>query len=101
MNSTVKVQSIHFDADQKLISLIEEKIEKLRHFYDRIIDSEVYLRIDKNVAHENKIAEIKVNMPGKILFAKEQSKSFEQATDNACEALKKQITKHKEKLRKM
>lgn len=93
----VKVQSIHFDADQKLIQLIEEKVDKLRHFYDRIIDSEVFLRIDKTTTHENKIAEIKVNMPGKILFAREQCKSFEEAADNAFEALKKQITKHKEK----
>ena len=97
----VKVQSIHFDADQKLIDFVEEKVEKLRHFYDNIIDSEVFLRLDKNITQENKIAEIKLNTPGKILFASEQCATFEQAADKSVEALKRQITKHKEKQRRV
>jgi len=97
----VKVQSIHFDADQKLIDFVEEKVEKLRHFYENIIDSEVFLRLDKNITQENKIAEIKLNTPGKILFASEQCATFEQAADKSVEALKRQITKHKEKQRRV
>ena len=97
----VKVQSIHFDADQKLIDFVEEKVEKLRHYYDNITDSEVFLRLEKNDSHQNKVAEIKINTPGKTLFAKEQSKSFEEATDSAVEALRKQISKHKEKTKGM
>ena len=95
----VKVQSIHFDADQKLINFIEDKVDKLTQFYESIIDSEVYLRLDKSDAGDNKIAEIKITTPGKTLFAKEQCKTFEEATDNAVEALRRQITKHKEKQR--
>lgn len=95
----LKVQSIHFDADRKLLSFVEEKIEKLTHFYEDIIDGEVFLRLDKNSEKENKIAEIKLNTPGKTMFASEQSKSFEEATDSAVDALKKQITRYKAKLR--
>ncbi len=95
----VKVQSIHFDADSKLLEFIEEKVDKLTHFYEDIIDSEVFLRIDKGDEKGNKIAEIKINTPGKTLFAKEQCKTFEEATDSAVESLRKQITKHKEKTR--
>lgn len=95
----IKVQSIHFTADKKLLQFVEEKVDKLFLFYDQIIDSEVFLRLDKSETAENKIAEIKINTPGKILFAKEQCKSFEEATDTAVEALRRQITKHKEKLR--
>jgi putative sigma-54 modulation protein len=95
----VKVQSIHFNADRKLLMFVEEKVEKLRQFYEDIIDSEVFLRLDKSDNLSNKIAEIRVNTPGKTLFAKEQCKSFEEATDSALEALKKQITKYKEKKR--
>ncbi|MFM8917259.1 MAG: ribosome hibernation-promoting factor, HPF/YfiA family [Bacteroidota bacterium] len=93
----VKVQSIHFDADSKLIDFVEHKVKKLTHFYDQIIDSEVFLRLDKSNNHENKIAEIKIHTPGKTLFAKEQCKTFEEATDSAVDALRKQISKHKEK----
>ena len=73
------------------------KIEKLNHFHDQIIDSEVFLRLDKSSTHENKIAEIRINIPGKTIFAKEQSKSFEEAADTAVDALRRQIVKHREK----
>ena len=89
----LKVQSIHFDADRKLLAFVEEKIEKLTHFYEDIIDGEVFLRLDKSTEKENKIAEIKLNTPGKTMFASEQCKSFEEATDSAVDALRKQITK--------
>jgi putative sigma-54 modulation protein len=95
----LKVQSIHFDADRKLLAFVEEKIEKLTHFYEDIIDGEVFLRLDKSSEKENKIAEIKLNTPGKTMFASEQCRSFEEATDSAVDALRKQITKYKEKLR--
>lgn len=93
----IQVQSIHFDADVKLIQFIEEKLQKLTTFHDRIIKSEVFLRIDKSDVMENKIAEVRLSMPGKDLFAKKQCKSFEEATDIAVDALKKQIDKHKAK----
>ena len=95
----IKVQSIHFTADRKLLKFVEEKVDKLFQFYESIIDSEVYLRLDKSESMENKIAEIKITTPGKTLFAKEQCKTFEEATDVAVEALRKQITKQKEKIR--
>lgn len=97
----IKVQSIHFDADRKLLGFIQEKVDKLILFYEDIIDGEVFLRLDKSSNAENKITEIKLNTPGKVMFAKERCKTFEEATDTAVEALRKQITRHKEKLRGM
>ena len=97
----VKVQSIHFDADEKLLVFVNDKVDKLTQFFDDIIDSEVFLRLDKSDSAENKIAEIKINTPGKTMFAKEQCKTFEEATDNAVEAMRIQITKHKEKVKRM
>jgi len=35
------------------------------------------------------------------LFSKKQSKTFEEALDNATDALKKQLIKHKEKVKKV
>ena len=75
----IQVHSIHFTADKKLIAC------------------EVYLRLDKDVEKENKISELKLLIPGKTLVAKKQCKSFEEATDLATEALRKQVKKHKEK----
>ncbi|MFM1875511.1 MAG: ribosomal subunit interface protein [Bacteroidota bacterium] len=93
----VKIQSIHFDADQKLLNFIENKVGKLNTFSNSIIDSEVFLRLDKSASHDNKIAEIKLLVPGNDLFAKRQCKTFEEATDLAVEALRRQLKKQKEK----
>ena len=95
----VKISSVHFDADQKLLNFIEEKVGKLETFYDKIIDSSVVLKIDKSSDKENKLAEIKLAVPGKDLFAKKQCKTFEEAVDLSGEALERLLLKRKEKIR--
>lgn len=95
----VNINSVHFKTDKRLDSFITEKVEKLSDLYDGIIGSEVTLRVNNNEDHENKIAEIRLLVPGNDLFAKKQCKSFEEATDIAVDALRKQLTKHKEKQR--
>lgn len=92
----VQVQSIHFDADQKLIDFIQQRLDKLDTFYDRMVDGEVFLRIN-NEGVDNKTVEIKISVPGGNLFAKEQARSFEAAVDQATEALRRQLKKFKEK----
>lgn len=89
------MHAIHFKADQKLLSFIQERLNKLEQFNDQIVSAEVYLRLDKDREKENKIAEIKLHVPGKDMFAKKQCKSFEEATNVAVEALRRQIMKDK------
>jgi putative sigma-54 modulation protein len=95
----VKINSVHFKTDKKLDDFISEKMDKLVSLHDGIIGSEVTLRVDNTDEPNNKIAEIKLQVPGNDLFARKQSKSFEEAADTAVEALRRQLTKHKEKLR--
>ncbi len=92
-----QMHAIHFKADQKLLSFIQERLNKLEQFNDQIVSAEVYLRLDKDREKENKIAEIKLHVPGKDMFAKKQCKSFEEATNVAVEALRRQIIKEKTK----
>lgn len=99
MKVNVKINSVHFDADKKLIEFIQERVNKLSNYYDKIIDSEVILKVENSHDTENKVAEIKLLIPGNDVFAKKQCKSFEEATDLAVEALRRQLKKHKEKLR--
>ena len=96
----VKVQSIHFDADKKLVDFIQKKVEKLGSLYDGVIGSDVYLKLVNTSELENKVAEIRLQIPGNDLFVKKQCKSFEEAADMACDALKKQLTKQKDKKKK-
>ncbi|NND77114.1 MAG: ribosome-associated translation inhibitor RaiA [Flavobacteriales bacterium] len=93
----IKVHSIHFDADTSLLEFVQEKVNKLDNFYDNIISGEVFLRLDKSDNRENKISEVKISIPGKELFAKKHGKSFEEATDETVEAIRRQILKFKGK----
>jgi putative sigma-54 modulation protein len=95
----VQIHSVRFDADKKLIDFVHQKLEKLTQFAEDIVNAEVYLRLDKDQERENKISEIKLELPGGPLFARKQSKTFEEATDESIDALKVQITKHKQKKR--
>jgi putative sigma-54 modulation protein len=97
MKVKVEIQSIHFDADKKLLEFIQKKMDKLTQFYDRIEGAEVFLKLQNTSTDENKIAEIRLIIPGNDLFAKKQSKTFEEAVDSTTEALRRQIKKHKEK----
>lgn len=95
----IQIHSVRFDADKKLISFVHQKLDKLAQFGEDIVNAEVYLRLDKDEDRENKISEIMLELSGSSLFARKQSKTFEEATDGAIDALKIQITKHKQKKR--
>lgn len=94
----IQIQTVHFDADTKLIEHVNKRIDKLKTFNDNILDVEVYLKLD-NVVHQvkDKIAEIKVLIPKHTFFVKHESKVFEESFDAAFDALVNQIKKRKEK----
>jgi putative sigma-54 modulation protein len=95
---TVNIQTVHFNADVKLMQHVKEKLGKLSQFHDRITQVDVFLKLD-NVVHniKDKVAEIKVHIPGKDLFVKQSTKSFEESFDTAFSSIVTQIKKKKEK----
>lgn len=94
----VQIQTVHFDADSKLIDHVNKKIEKLRTFHDRIVGVEVFLVLD-NMGQQikDKIAEIKVSIPKHTFFVKHQTKTFEESFDLAFDAMVTRIKRQKEK----
>lgn len=94
----IKLHSIHFNAKNELKDFVQTRVNKLDQFHDNIIGSEVFLRLENTKSEENKVAEIKLAIPGKELFAKKNSKSFEESTDVAIEALRRQLRKHRTKI---
>ena len=95
----VNIQTLHFEADTKLVTFIEKKILKLTHFHERITKVGVFLKLD-NVAHniKDKVAEIKVHVPRHHFFVKHSSKSFEESFDVALDSVITQIKRKKEKM---
>ncbi len=96
----VSIKSVHFKADSKLEQFLEKKVGKLAGMYDGVIGSEITLKLDKAETRDNKIAELRLQIPGYDLYAKKQSNTFEEAADTAVDALKKQLEKHKGKFKK-
>ena len=93
----IKINSIHFDADQKLEEFITKKITKLTARHDNITGVDVTLKLDNSQDRENKVAEIKISMKGNEFFSRKQTASFEESTDEVTEALRRQLSKSKEK----
>ncbi|MEZ4970081.1 MAG: ribosome-associated translation inhibitor RaiA [Flavobacteriaceae bacterium] len=95
----VNAQSVNFTADGKLIDFIQARLNKMELFYDKVISSDVYLKVENTSAKENKIVEIKVLVPKDKFVVKKQCKSFEEAVDTACSSLERRLVKRKEKIR--
>nr|WP_299034553.1 ribosome-associated translation inhibitor RaiA [uncultured Tenacibaculum sp.] len=93
----VFTQSVNFSADKKLIDYIEKKVGGLEKFHDKIVDAEVFLKVQKTSEKENKITEVKINIPGDELMVKKQCKTFEEGVSVSIESLKRQLKKSKEK----
>ncbi|MBI2282860.1 MAG: ribosome-associated translation inhibitor RaiA [Bacteroidetes bacterium] len=94
----VNIQTVHFDADDKLVEYVNRKVEKLGTFHDKILKVDIYLKLD-NVVHtiKDKVVEISVHIPKHDFFAKASSKSFEESFDSAMESIVSQIKRKKEK----
>lgn len=95
----IQIHSVHFDADKKLLDFVRVKVNKLLQYRDDILAADIFLKLVNVQDDHNKIVEIKLDIPRNPLFAKKQSKTFEEATDNVVYALRRQITKQKGKQR--
>ncbi|MCQ2230220.1 MAG: ribosome-associated translation inhibitor RaiA [Bacteroidales bacterium] len=93
----VTIQSLHFDASEQLKEFANQKVGKLEHFFDGIISAEVVLSLDKANNTENKVSKISLAVPGESLVAEKQCKTFEEGIDLACDALRHQLERYKEK----
>jgi putative sigma-54 modulation protein len=93
----LQIHSIHFEADQQLADFIQQRVDKLETFYDRVVDGEVFLKHNNSDGNDNKTVELKLFVPGSTLFSKEEASSFEAAADAAVEAMRRQLKKYKDK----
>jgi putative sigma-54 modulation protein len=91
------MHSIHFEADKQLTDFIQQRVDKLETFYDRVVEGEVFLKHNNSDGNETKTVEIKLFVPGSTLFSKEDAPSFEAAADAAAEAMRRQLKRFKEK----
>lgn len=94
---TVNIQSVGFSADRKLRDLIDSKCQKLLKYYNRITETNIYLKIESSGAVKDKQLEMTVAVPQKVLVAKAESKMFEVALDEVASSMERQLKRYKEK----
>lgn len=97
----IRIKSIHFDATEKLQGFINKKVEKLQKSYEDIQKVEVQLKVEKPAAALNKTTSLTVTAPGNTLFVEKTCDTFEEGVDLCLDAMKVQLTKFKEKQRKL
>lgn len=96
----IRIKSVRFEHSEKLEEFIQKKVSKLDKYFDDIIYVDITLKVIKPETVSNKQVEIMVSVPNNELFAEKVSDSFEESVDLVVDAVKKQLTKHKEKIKR-
>ena len=95
----VNVHAVNFAVDGKLVDFIQQRMDKLEKYYDKVVVADVFLKVEKTSDKENKIAEVKIHVPGDEFLVKKQCKSFEEAVELSAESVERLLLKRKEKIR--
>ena len=91
----IRVQSIKFNADQKLLDFVEKKFSRVEKFYDAVTSVDVALSLLPD--HENKNVKVQVSIPGSTIVVEKNAKTFEDAVVDCADILKEKLVKAKEK----
>ena len=91
----IRVQSLKFDADQKLLDFVEKKFSRIEKFYDGITGVEVALSLLPD--HQNKNVKVQVSIPGNTIVVEKNAKTFEDAVVDCADILKENLVKEEEK----
>ena len=95
----VDVRAVNFNIDRKLVDFTQERLDKLEKYYDKVVSSIVFMKLENSSDKENKTVEIKIHVPGDDIVVKKTNKSFEEAVDLACDSVERMLLKRKEKVR--
>lgn len=95
----VNVHAVNFNVDGKLVGFIQERMDRLEKYYDKVVSADVFLKVEKTSEKENKIVEIKILVPGDEFMVKKQCKTFEEALEQSAESLERLLIKRKEKVK--
>jgi len=92
----VQFHAVNFKADAKLKTFIDKRLEKLERFYGRILEAEVFLKVENTKQKSNKLTEIKLVVPKGKLLVRKFARTFEQSVDQGVHALERMVKKKKQ-----
>lgn len=92
------VQFVNIDRSPYVEELLLKKLNKLFKKYDWIIHANVFFKLEKGSVGKGKICEIRLSVPGPRIFATSDEESFEKATDETINDLKRQLKTRKREM---
>jgi putative sigma-54 modulation protein len=95
----VNVRAVNFNIDKKLVDFVQERMDKLEKYHDKVVSSDVFLKLENSSDKENKTVEVVIHVPGDEFVVKKTNKSFEEAVDLASDSVERMLVKRKEKTR--
>lgn len=91
----IRVKSLKFNADQKLLDFVEKKVSKLERFDETIDYVDVIMSLMEKP--DNKSVKLQAGMPGGTLMIERTARSFEEAINEGVDAMKEKLVRNKEK----
>ena len=92
----ITIQTAGVTPHEPLKERIEKKLAKLETFYDKIVESTVYLKVENTTEKASKTTELVVKVPGDDIVVKKTCATFEESLDECVDTAKKLLIKKKE-----
>lgn len=86
----IKIQTPEGFNQGRVTAFIRENLSKMEKLYP-VVEANVCLKSERDIAGRNCICEIKLAIPGNDLFAAKREESFDAAAHATLDALKRQI----------
>lgn len=93
----INLQFVQTRTYPKVAPLVYEMLENLQKKFNWIINAEVFFRDEKNTHGNGKICEIRLSVPGPVIYASSNKASFEAAVAETADNLERKLQSHKEK----
>ncbi len=93
----VNIQAVNFNAHKDLLDFIKKKVTKIEVFCDKVIDLDIYMKVESTSEKASKVVEFKLKVSGDKFVVKKKSKSFEEAVVLSVDSSKRFLEKYKAK----
>ncbi len=91
----IMVTARHFDLDPALKAYVEEKVQHLTRYFDRIDEAHVVLESEGH----RRIADVTVHASRVIVSSEQEADDMRSAIDRAMDKVERQIRRHKDRIR--